>query len=92
MSTTALYCRVSTTDQSLDRQQQLTWNYATDQLAVEPTEITVFIDKSTGTDTERSGYRALMSAVTNGEVERMIASEVSRLSRSLCASRLSSVR
>jgi DNA invertase Pin-like site-specific DNA recombinase len=83
MPATALYCRVSTTDQSLDRQQQLTWDYATDQLAVEPTEITVFTDKSTGTDTERAGYRDLMGAVTNGEVERVIASEVSRISRSV---------
>lgn len=34
--TTALYARVSTDDQSLDRQQEETWSYAVDDLDVDP--------------------------------------------------------
>lgn len=46
--TTALYCRVSTADQDLSRQRQLTSEYATNRLGVEPAEIKVFVDKQTG--------------------------------------------
>ena len=80
---TALYCRVSTSDQNLERQHQQTKEYATDTLGVEPPAIEVFVDKQTGTDTDRDGYRELMAAVESGEVERVIASEVSRISRSV---------
>jgi DNA invertase Pin-like site-specific DNA recombinase len=81
--TTALYCRVSTTDQSLTRQRQLTGEYATDRLGVEPADIEVFVDKQSGTSTDRDGYRKLMKAVESDNVERVIASEVSRISRSV---------
>jgi DNA invertase Pin-like site-specific DNA recombinase len=81
--TTALYCRVSTSDQSLSRQRQLTSEYATDQLGIELPAIEVYLDKQTGTDTDRGGYRELMEAVENGTVERVITSEVSRISRSV---------
>ncbi|WP_256686122.1 recombinase family protein [Halococcus qingdaonensis] len=80
---TALYCRVSTTDQNLARQRQRTSEYATDRLGVEPSVIEVYSDKQTGTDTDRDGYRELMEAIEDGDVERVIASEVSRLSRSV---------
>lgn len=80
---TALYCRVSTPDQNLERQHQRTKQYATDTLGVEPPAIEVYVDKQTGTNTDRDGYRNLMHAVENGEVERVIASEVSRISRSV---------
>ena len=80
---TALYCRVSTTDQSLARQRQRTSEYATDRLGIEPPSIELYSDKQTGTDTDRDGYRKLMEAVESGEVERVIASEVSRISRSV---------
>jgi DNA invertase Pin-like site-specific DNA recombinase len=81
--TTALYCRVSTADQSLSRQRQLTSEYATDRLGVEPADIEVFVDKQSGTSTDRDGYRKLMEAVESGHVERVISSEVSRISRSV---------
>ena len=81
--TTALYCRVSTADQSLSRQRQLTSEYATDRLGIEPASIEVFVDKQSGTSTDRDGYRELMEAVEGGHVERVIASEVSRISRSV---------
>jgi DNA invertase Pin-like site-specific DNA recombinase len=82
-ATTALYCRVSTTDQNLTRQRQRTSEYATDALGIEPAAIEVYSDKQTGTDTNRDGYRDLMRAIENDEIERVIASEVSRLSRSV---------
>lgn len=80
---TALYCRVSTADQSLTRQRKRTCEYATNRLGVEPTAIYVYSDKQTGTDTDRDGYRDLMEAVEAGDVERVVASEVSRISRSV---------
>ena len=80
---TALYCRVSTADQNLARQRQRTSEYATDRLGVEPSAIEVYIDKQTGTDTDRDGYRELMEAVEAGDAERVVASEVSRISRSV---------
>ena len=43
--TVALYIRVSTEDQSLDRQRQLTHDYATDRLGVAPSSIEGYTDK-----------------------------------------------
>jgi len=43
----------------------------------------VYSDKQTCTDTDRDGYRDLMEAVETGDVERVVASEVSRISRSV---------
>ena len=80
--TTALYCRVSTEDQSLSRQRQLTSEYA-ERLGVPVSAIELYLDKQTGTDTDRDGYRRLMEDVENGEIERVIVSEVSRISRSV---------
>ena len=80
---TALYCRVSTTDQNLARQRRRTSEYATDRLGIEPAAIEVYSDKQTGTNTDRDGYSDMIAAVESGEVERVIASEVSRLSRSV---------
>ena len=82
-SKTALYCRVSTPEQSLARQRERTSEYATDTLDVEPSAIEVYIDKQTGTDTDRDGYRDLMKAVEASDVDRVVASEVSRISRSV---------
>ncbi|UPM44863.1 recombinase family protein [Halocatena salina] len=81
--TTALYCRVSTADQDLSRQRQITSEYATDRLGVEPAEIELYLDKQTGTNTDRDGYRDLMNDIENGEIRQVIASEVSRISRSV---------
>ena len=80
---TALYCRVSTPDQSLTRQRQLTSEYATDQLGVSPAAIEVYLDKQTGTDTDREGYRELTENAENDVIERVVTSEVSRISRSV---------
>ena len=80
---TALYARVSTADQSLDRQKEETYQYAVEQLGVEPSSIEVYTDTGTGRDTQRDGYQGLMNDVRAGEVERVIVLEVSRLSRSM---------
>ena len=65
----ALYVRVSTADQSLDRQRQLTHDYATDRLGVEPSSIQVYTDKRSGTNTDRSGYADLMNDLASGEID-----------------------
>lgn len=84
MSTeTALYARVSTTDQNLARQKEHTWNYATEQLDVAPSNIVVYEDKATGRDTLRDDYQTLINRVQAGDIERVIVLEVSRLSRSM---------
>lgn len=58
--TVALYCRVSTDDQNLDRQREITYGYATERLGVSLGAIEVYIDKGTGTNIDRRGYRDLM--------------------------------
>ena len=80
---TALYTRVSTTDQSLDRQKEETWNYAAETLDVDPGDIEIYEDTGTGRDTQRDGYQSLMSDIRADEVARVIVLEVSRLSRSM---------
>ena len=79
----ALYVRVLTEDQSLDRQRRLTYDYAIDLLGVEPSSIQVYTDKRSGTNTDRSGYADLMNDLASGEIDRVVVSEVSRLSRSV---------
>lgn len=83
MTTTALYARVSTSDQSIARQKEETWNYAVDDLGVDPGGVEVFEDTGTGRDTQRDGYQDLMQQVRAGDVARVIVLEVSRLSRSM---------
>jgi DNA invertase Pin-like site-specific DNA recombinase len=79
----AIYARVSTEDQNLDRQLNSTQEYAESDLGVPLNELEVFRDKSTGTDTSRSGYRDMMDAVEEGGIDHVIVHEISRLARSL---------
>lgn len=79
----ACYCRVSTADQNLARQLTSTTEYAQDDLGADLDEIEVYRDKSTGTNTQRDGYRQLMAAVEAGQVEAVVVHETSRLARSL---------
>jgi predicted site-specific integrase-resolvase len=81
--TVALYCRVSTDEQNLDRQREVTYEYATERLGVSPSAIEVYIDKGTGTNTDRRGYHDLMTGLEAGDVDQVVVSEVSRLSRSV---------
>jgi len=60
MAKIAAYVRVSTDEQSVDRQIDSTTQYAVDRLDAELSELDIYRDKSTGTDTERSGYQDLV--------------------------------
>jgi DNA invertase Pin-like site-specific DNA recombinase len=79
----AAYVRVSTASQNLDRQLRSTSEYAQDRLGADPNDVRVYRDKSTGTSTERSGYQSMMEAAEAGEVDVVVAHEVSRIARSI---------
>jgi len=81
--TVAAYVRVSTADQNLDRQLERTSEYAQQRLDAGLGEIETYRDKSTGTNTERSGYRELMADVDAGEVDHVVVNSISRVSRSI---------
>ena len=80
---TAIYARVSTEEQNLERQLDSTHEYAENDLGEPLSDLEVYRDKSTGTDTARSGYKELMQAVEAGEVDHVVVHEISRLARSL---------
>ena len=82
MGEIACYCRVSTEEQSLDRQRDATAEYATTNFDVELGEIEFYRDKSTGTDTERDGYQKMMADVEDGQLDVVIVKSISRVSRS----------
>lgn len=81
--TTYIYARVSTPDQSLDGQKQDCWEYCTDDLGIAPRNIHVIEDESTGMDTEREGYQELMDIADEGEIDRVVVKEVSRIARNM---------
>jgi len=83
MVQTAIYARVSTEDQELEHQQESLWHYATDELGIPPSDITVLKDKATGTDTDRSGYIEMNELVRKGEVDQIVVREVTRLGRTM---------
>jgi len=77
------YCRVSTEDQSLDRQKSATAEYAQERLSADLVDIQTYQDKSTGTNTSRDGYREMMAAVEAGEIETVVVKSISRIARSI---------
>jgi DNA invertase Pin-like site-specific DNA recombinase len=81
MGETVIYARVSTADQDLTNQQENLHEYAVDRLNVDADDITVLRDKSTGTNTDRSGYREMMSLVRDGDADRVVVREVTRIGR-----------
>lgn len=81
MGETALYVRVSTADQNLERQLTATKEYAENEFGAET--VRVFDDKSTGTNVDRSGYREMMEEVEAGEMDHVVAHQVSRVARSI---------
>jgi len=46
-------------------------------------DVEVYRDKSTGTDTERSGYQQLLEDVDDGAVDAVVVNSVSRVARSI---------
>jgi len=77
------YVRVSTEEQNLERQLNSVQTYAEDELNAELSDLRIFRDKSTGTDTSRSGYRDMMEILEAEEVDHVVVHEISRLARSL---------
>lgn len=70
--TVGCYVRVSTSEQNLDRQLTSTSNYAQNELGASLAEIETYRDKSTGTDTDRSGYRGLMADIEAGTIDAVV--------------------
>lgn len=75
----ACYVRVSTEDQSLERQLEATHDYTDRHWSTTPVE--TYRDKSTGTDTDRSGLRSLLEDVD--DYDAVVVNSVSRISRSI---------
>ncbi|KOX93253.1 recombinase family protein [Halorubrum tropicale] len=80
---TIIYARVSKADQNLAHQEDNLWKYATDNLGVDGDDIDVLSDKSTGTDTDRSGYREMLARVRDADADRVIVREITRLGRTM---------
>lgn len=80
---TIIYARVSKPEQNLEHQRENLWSYATEDLGVRPEDIDVLSDKSTGTNTDRSGYSSMLRRVRDGDVDRVIVREVTRLGRTM---------
>ncbi|MDL0139850.1 recombinase family protein [Halobacterium salinarum] len=76
-----VYLRVSTEDQSVDRQREAATKYVTDRLKRPLNDIVAWTDKSTGTDTERSGYQEMVNSLE--ELDVVVCKSVSRISRSI---------
>jgi len=81
MGEIATYVRVSTADQNLERQLTSTREYAENNLGADV--VRVYDDKSTGTDVSRSGYQDLIADVEAGEIDHVVAHQVSRIARSI---------
>jgi DNA invertase Pin-like site-specific DNA recombinase len=81
--TVGCYVRVSTAEQNLDRQLESTSSYAQDEIGADLDAIETYRDKSTGTTTDREGYRALMDDVKAGDLNTIVVHEISRMARSL---------
>lgn len=79
----ACYCRVSTVEQNLERQVESVRKYAQEELGADQSDLELYRDKETGTDTKRRRYRELMDDVQRGAVEVVVVHEISRMARSL---------
>lgn len=83
MARVACYCRVSTDEQNLDRQLTSTSEYAQQEFGVEIGDLEIYRDKSTGTDTDRSGYQEMMADADAGELRAVVVHSISRICRSV---------
>ena len=81
MGQIGIYVRVSTEEQSVERQLEATTEYADRRLDAGVDELVIYRDKSTGTDTERSGYQSMMDDLE--ELEIVVVKSISRISRSI---------
>jgi len=83
MAEIGCYCRVSTENQSLDRQLQSTQEYAEREFDADLGDLRFYRDKSTGTDTERSDYQQMMRDSEDGEIDAVVVHSISRICRSI---------
>jgi DNA invertase Pin-like site-specific DNA recombinase len=81
--TVACDARVSTADQQLDRQIESITEYAQNRLGASLQDIYIYRDKSTETDTDRSGYQALMDTADAGNIDAVMIHQVSRIAPSV---------
>lgn len=79
----ACYCRVSTESQTIERQLKSTSEYAEREFDAQPSDLEIYRDKSTGTNTERSGYQQMMADAEDGVFEAVVVHSVSRICRSI---------
>lgn len=77
------YARVSTSEQNLDRQLSSIRDYAERKFGSGLGDLEIYRDKSTGTDTDRSGYREMMADAESGEFSTVVVHSISRVSRSI---------
>jgi len=77
------YARVSTADQSLERQLTGIYDYVEQTFDADRADVHIYRDKSTGTSVERSGYQDMMSVVDDGDIDAIVVFEVSRVARSI---------
>lgn len=77
----AAYIRVSTQDQSLDRQLEATQEYSQREFNVHPVE--TYRDTATGTDIDRDGFHDLLEDINAGQYDAVVVHSISRLSRSI---------
>jgi DNA invertase Pin-like site-specific DNA recombinase len=80
----ACYLRVSTADQSMDRQLSNTTDFAlANWREIDRGDLSYFRDHSTGTNTEREGYKRLMQRAEEGALDAVVVHSVSRVCRSI---------
>jgi len=77
------YARVSTADQNLDRQLTKINDYADRALDADLADLEIYRDKSTGTNTDRSGYQKLVDDAEAGDLSAVVVGSVSRICRSI---------
>jgi len=82
MANAAIYARVSTEHQDIDTQSENLLEYAHDLgLDVDPEH--VLADKSTGTNTDRAGFRHLLELIEAGDVDAVLVRSITRISRNM---------
>jgi DNA invertase Pin-like site-specific DNA recombinase len=77
------YARVSTADQNLDRQLTKIHDYAEREFDADLADLRIYRDKSTGTNTDRSGYQDMVDDAEAGDLSVVIVGSVSRICRSI---------
>jgi DNA invertase Pin-like site-specific DNA recombinase len=82
--TTAIYTRDTTATNSSDEQVEMALDYAMKVLDLDPAEITVLSDTALqGRNTPSSSDQELFDLATNGDIERVIVRDASRIARNM---------